>query len=258
MEQAKKLKQKKLSIMKKLSSFIILIIALSSCKKNNEIIPQANNTSTSSNAVPQCPNTYICTISDAAMVQRDSSFSGGLLYTNTNYANYPVFKAETWFAPLHVFESRSLIKFNLPPNFFSGFTFCQADLVLKENVDINSITNFGILNPYLVSQPNNANAANIVRIRNNWNQNNVTWNTQPGVSNSNVTTVPSITTGPSYIAGSDHPTINITQIMQSVQRRGTDRGLEIKMPANSLLNAARQFGSNQVSAALQAQLVFYY
>lgn len=192
------------------------------------------------------------------MVQLDSSIAGGQLYANTNYNNYPVFKTESWIGPIHTFESRSLLQFNLPPNFFSGFSFCQADLVLQEYPDINSNTYFGVANPYFVTQT--PNAAQIVRIRSNWQQNSVTWNTQPTVAAANAATIPGITTSPSYTAGSDNPTITITGIMQDVQNRGVDRGIEIRMPVNGIPStAARQFGAKATTPlSFRAKLIFYY
>ncbi len=242
--------------MKKLTIIASLLIFLSSCKKNIAVTEQVNSIGAASNSVALCPNTLTCTLNSSAMVQRDSVVNTTPLYTNTNYGNYAVFKAEKWFAPGHIFESRSLIKFNLPANFFTGFNFCQAYLQLKENADPNSITYYGVNYPYAVSQPNNK--AYILRVAGNWMPNAVTWNSQPPATTANAAVVPSIPTGSSYVAGSDLQSINITAIMHNVQTAGTDYGLAIAMPLNTLQNSARQFGGASAPALLQAQLVFYY
>jgi hypothetical protein len=239
--------------------FLIILIAVCitgffSCKKNAEVSPAAS-AQESTNSIASCTNTFICTLNKAAMVQIDTAMGGFRQYDNTNYVNYPTFKAESWFFSTHTFISRSLIKFNLPPNFFNGFTFCQADLILHEDRDPNSLAFLGF-DPYTVNQTNNR--ARIVRIRNTWGQNTVTWNTQPLTTNTSSALVSPIGTGTSY-SSPDNRTINITAIMNDVQTLGFDRGIEILIPANNTSLAARQFGSKYpIVSSSQAQLVFYY
>jgi hypothetical protein len=235
----------------------ISVIAMVSCKKSNQVpnISQSFNSNDVASLL-LCPNTYTCAISQSSMVQRDSTIGGAVLYANTSYGNYPVFKTESWITPTHIFDSRSFIKFNLPPNFFSGFTFCSAEVVLHQYLDPNCIGWLGFPNPYFFSQnPNNA--ARILRIKTPWNPNTASWNNQPQFALANSAIVPAIPT-PQLSIVADNQVINVTNLMTDVQASGIDRGMAIAVPAIYPSLRARHFGSVNTMPAIQAQLVFHY
>jgi len=119
---------------------------------------------------------------------------------NTNYGDFEGITAQAQTTDMNPVQYRGLLEFDLT-SIESGSTIDNAVLSLYYNT--NSV--------HFQSSMSGSNACFLQRVIADWDETNVTWNTQPSVTTVNQVIVPQSTT-----TTQDYPNIDVTQLIQDM------------------------------------------
>ncbi len=215
-------------ILSALSLSAVLVFAVTSCQKSQDVSPTLNSNN-SSNSVLAINDSATLTYKDSGVC---AMIHGLPSQHNINFNGFTSFQATVWTYGGTAAPRRSLMKFgfgNLNPN-CTPSTLVSAKLYLYQGDELGNNGSY-----YSIGQV--INDAEIRRVKNSWNPATVTWtnfsanaNTYPGLPTASKNAVAISPIATPFSGNQDNQVVDVTEMVKQMLVPGNNFGFEIRFP----------------------------